>query len=450
MSDRRGHGSALATEAPMRVAVVYHAWPHYREPVMRAMDRSRSIAYDFYGSGEALEGVLHADPGVVTRFVAAPFRRWRNLVWQPGAVRVAATGQYQALILFADPNFASTWLAAAIARLRGRRVLFWGHGWLKPEGRAKRTVRAAYFALSHRLLVYADRGRRLGVRAGFAAERITVVYNSLDVERADAVIAAIESGSHPSTTPQSLFTHPERPLLVCTARLTAKCRFDLLLRASTRLAEQGRPVNVLLVGDGPEREQLETMTRASGIDARFLGACHDEAVVGPLFYHADLAVSPGKIGLTAMHSLMYGTPAITHGDMDAQMPEVEAIEPGLTGAFFRRGDADHLAATIAQWLDLAPPREEVRAAARAAIRTKWTPQVQARIIEQAVLEVVGHAETPNSPRSAGARACDRGDDYQVPHRGGRRRQGHRAPIAAAVAAATMVPRRTGRGVSMGA
>jgi glycosyltransferase involved in cell wall biosynthesis len=374
----------------MRVAVVYHAWPHYREPVMRAMDRSRSIAYDFYGSGEALEGVLHADPRAVTCFVPAPFRRWRNLVWQPGAVRAAATGRYQALILFADPNFASTWVAAAIARLRGRPVLFWGHGWLQPEGRAKRAVRAAYFSLSHRLLVYAERGRRLGIATGFAPERITVVYNSLDVERADALITAIEDGTM-AARPRALFPDPARPLLICTARLTAKCRFDLLLQAAARLDARGQPVNVLLIGDGPERAHLEALAHAFGVSAHFMGACHDEAVVGPMIYHADLTVSPGKIGLTAMHSLMYGTPAITHGDFDAQMPEVEAIEPGVTGAFFRRDDADDLAATIAHWLDHAPPRAQVRAAARAAIHAKWTPQVQARIIEQAVLEVAGHA-----------------------------------------------------------
>lgn len=391
MSGACGHGEGSADAARMRVAVVYHAWPHYREPVMRAMDCSRSIAYDFYGSGEALEGVLHADPRAVSRFVPAPFRRWRNLVWQPGAVRAATTGRYQALILFADPNFASTWMAAAIARLRGRPVLFWGHGWLRSEGKAKRIVRGAYFALSHRLLVYAERGLRLGVEAGFAAERITVVYNSLDVARADALIAAIENGDLAPERPQAFFADPARPLLICTARLTAKCRFDLLLQAAAALAAQGRPVNVLLVGDGPERACLEAMDKALGVEAHFLGACHDEAVVGPMIYHADLTISPGKIGLTAMHSLMYGTPAITHGDFDAQMPEVEAIEAGVTGAFFRRDDADDLAATIADWLDRAPPRDQVRTAARAAIHAKWTPQVQARIIEQAVLEVAGHA-----------------------------------------------------------
>jgi glycosyltransferase involved in cell wall biosynthesis len=377
-------------DARLRVAVVYHAWPHYRQPVMQAMDRSGSIAYDFFGSGDALEGVLHAQAGAVARFVRAPFRRFGKLLWQPGAVRAARDGRYQAIILLADPNFVSTWVAAAIARIRRVPVLFWGHGWLRPESRVKQAVRYAYFRLANRFLVYAERGKRMGVAAGFAAERITVVYNSLDVTRADVVIAGIESGARRAVKPQTLFADPARPLLICTARLTAKCRFDLLIKAAALLADRGLPVNVLLVGEGPERRALEHQAADLGVAVHFFGACHDEAVVGPLLYHADLTVSPGKIGLTAMHSLMYGTPAITHGDFDAQMPEVEAIEPGRTGAFFHSGDVADLAATIAHWLETAPPRTEVREAARATIRAKWTPQGQAAIIEQAVLELTGH------------------------------------------------------------
>jgi glycosyltransferase involved in cell wall biosynthesis len=374
----------------LRVAVVYNAWPHYRQPVMRAMDGGNRLAYDFYGSGEALEGVAPADPGAVARFCRAPFRKVGKLVWQPGAIRVARDPRYQALIFLADPNFASTWVAAAVARLRGTPVLFWGHGWLRPESRARHAIRRAFFALSHHFLVYAERGKRLGLAAGFPVGRITVVYNSLDVARADAVIAAIERGAL-AFDPRGLFTEPARPLLICTARLTALCRFDLLIEAAALLAGEGRPVNVLLVGDGPERAALERRARDLGLAVHFFGACHDEEVLGPMIYHADLTVSPGKIGLTAMHSLMYGTPAVTHGDRDAQMPEVEAIEEGRTGAFFRRGDARDLAATVARWLDRPMPRAQVRQAARAAIQAKWTPQGQARIIEQAVLEVTGHA-----------------------------------------------------------
>lgn len=52
-------------------------------------------------------------------------------------------------------------------------------------------------------------------------------------------------------------------------------------------------------------------------------------------YNADLCVSPGNVGLTAMHSLVFGCPVITHNCFEWQMPEFEAIQPGITGDFLR-------------------------------------------------------------------------------------------------------------------
>lgn len=376
---------------PLKVAVIYHFWPHYREPLMCAMDANKQIDYDFFGSGEAMEGILHANPTAVARFVKAPYRISGRMVWQSKAVKAAICGDYDALIFLANPNFMSTWAAALVARLRGKPVLFWGHGWLRPEGFLKTLVRKVYFALSRRFLVYSERGKRMGVASGFPADKITVIYNSLDVEKADLIIARIERGELETIIPQSMFVEQNRPLIICTARLTAKCQFNLLLDAAAILSSRSMPINVLLVGDGPARIQLQEQATQLGLAVHFFGACYDEEMTGQLIYHSDITVSPGKIGLTAIHSLMYGTPAITHDDLDEQMPEVEAIVAGETGAFFARGNATSLADTIERWLITAPPRRQIRDAARQEIRFRWTPQVQAKIIETSVLQVTGCA-----------------------------------------------------------
>jgi hypothetical protein len=91
-----------------------------------------------------------------------------------------------------------------------------------------------------------------------------------------------------------------------------------------------------------------------------------------------------------MHTLMYGTPAITHDDLDQQMPEVEALEDGVTGKLFHWGDAGSLAQAIGGWLAAGRDREAVRTACRAAVHDRWNPHVQAEIIERAVLDAVGH------------------------------------------------------------
>jgi glycosyltransferase involved in cell wall biosynthesis len=295
---------------------------------------------------------------------------------------MALSGEFDALILMGNPNYLSTWIAAAAARLRGTPVLFWTHGWLRPERRTKAMIRRLFYRLADRLLLYGERARALGLAQGFAPERLTVIYNSLDVARADAIIARIDRVDRLFAPPQQMFAAPERPLVICTARMTPLCRFDLLIEAAARLAAQGRPINILLVGDGPSREPLERLSARLGIDVHFAGAVYDEDRLGEWLHAADLTVSPGKIGLTAIHSLMYGTPAITHANLDDQMPEVEAIVPGETGALFRQGDIDDLATTIDQWLSA--DRETVRAACRLMVHGKWNPAAQANAIAAAI------------------------------------------------------------------
>ena len=82
------------------------------------------------------------------------------------------------------------------------------------------------------------------------------------------------------------------------------------------------------------------------------GPSYEEEKIGELVYNADLCVSPGNIGLTAMHSLTYGTPAITHGNFSNQGPEFEAIKSGVTGDFFIEDDARDLTQVIKNWINL--------------------------------------------------------------------------------------------------
>lgn len=373
-----------------KVAVVYHIWPHYRAGVIEALDRSDLVSYEFLGSGEVLEGIEHIDVALMKRFVRAPSRRFLGVTWQPKATTIALGGSYDAVIFLGDIHFLSTWIGAALARVKGVPVLFWAHGWLRPETGSRRMLRKIYYRLANRMLVYGERARELGVAAGYPADRISVVYNSLDVDCADAVFARIDNGELADQHPRAYFEEPGLPLVICTARLIAACRFEVLFEAVALMKGRGQAVNILLIGDGPERVRLESQAKELGISVYFFGACYDEDVTGQLTYHADLTVSPGKIGLTAMHSLMYGTPAITHSNLDEQMPEVEAIEPGRTGAFFAQGDVQDLARAMTAWLAENKDRALVRQRCRAMIHDKWNPTMQAKIIEDAVIGLVGH------------------------------------------------------------
>lgn len=372
----------------LKVAIIYHMWPHYRRAVMESLDRNPQIEFVFVGSGVETEGIKHVDPSVVRHFWIAPYRKWKRLYWQPRAISIALKDDFDALIFLGNPNFVSTWVAAFIARLRGIPVLFWEHGWRRRERRLKSFLRLGFFRIANRMLVYAPRAKALGAQAGYQKERIDVVYNSLDTHVADELYRQIAHGELSSLKPASFFTNKNLPVIICTARITKHCRFDLLLRAALSLQQVSFPINILLIGDGPERQKLEILANTLGVNVYFFGACYDELVLAQLIYGSEITVSPGKVGLTAMHSMMYGTPVITHDNDDEQMPEVAAIHQGRTGARFKYDDAESLAYVIRQWLTSAPDRAVVREHCRQEIQARWHPDVQANIIEKSVLRAI--------------------------------------------------------------
>jgi glycosyltransferase involved in cell wall biosynthesis len=205
-----------------------------------------------------------------------------------------------------------------------------------------------------------------------------VVGNSLDYEVQKAAREDFEasiSGRRPRIQPIV-----EGAYFLAVARLVRSVEMSLAIEA---MAKMPPGVTLVIVGAGPERESLEAQAVALNVPVRFLGPIYDEAALASLFSRACAVVSPGKVGLLALHALAYGAPVITHGDLDHQMPEVEAITPGITGAFYRRGDAADLADKMAQFLCVpsrGPEYDVRRASAISMIEENYTPEIQVKNI----------------------------------------------------------------------
>jgi hypothetical protein len=99
---------------------------------------------------------------------------------------------------------------------------------------------------------------------------------------------------------------------------------------------------------------------------------------------AHVTVSPGKVGLTALQSLAYGTPVITHDNFNAQGPEWEAIIPKQTGDFFRQGDVVDLARLIKAFTSTPDPKPETRFACGKVLDRFYNPTFQRRVIDRAI------------------------------------------------------------------
>jgi len=125
---------------------------------------------------------------------------------------------------------------------------------------------------------------------------------------------------------------------------------QLLLEATALLAAKGLPLQVRIIGDGPEREGLEVLSESLGLNDRvfFLGYVSDEHL-GDALVDVSAIIMPslgGEVfGLVATENMLRGR-CIVASDLPA-LTEVVG-DGGLT---FSTGDVPSLAVCLQQLVE---------------------------------------------------------------------------------------------------
>lgn len=369
------------------VAVIYDAFPHYRKGIIEELSRSSQFVYHFIGDRAYRNSDINPyEFGSNARFYPTRTTPLGPVTLQHGLIRRILQTRAKLCIFLGNPRFLSYWLVAPLCRLAGRKVLFWSHGWLKSkEHPVTSLVKDVFFRIPNALLLYGNRSREIGIARGFSDNRLTVIHNSLDYDTQSSIFSGFATTTRLDLRDE--FSLPlDAPIVICSARLTRQCRFELLIRAAHLLLMREFHIFLLLIGDGSESAALKSLASTLQVQHRFFGSCFDELILAKLYKAADVAVSPGKVGLTAVHSMTYGTPVLTHDNPDLQMPEYETILPGVTGSFFAEGSIESLADAIQAWLITHPVKPEAECVKR--IADFFTPSYQRQQIETALRKLI--------------------------------------------------------------
>lgn len=372
-----------------KISIVYDSFPHYRSGIINKLNESALFDYSFYGSKLSRDSSIKTfefseqfDFHNVAFYQLGPFTFQKNII---NRLRASKSDCY---IFLGNPYFLSTWFAVAFLRLSGRPVYFWSHGWLsKTENKLKRKFRNLFFSIADGIFLYGYRAKEIGINQGFDPKKLHVINNSLDYSMQLEIFNRIKNRDVRNSKLE-LGLSPTSKVIICSARLTTKCRFDILLNAVAIVHKKSDSlIQIVLVGDGPEKLPLQKLSKALGLNVVFWGACYDEETLCELYHVSDITVSPGKVGLTAIHSMTYGTPVLTHNNFDNQMPEYETILPGLTGDFFQENSSEDLARAIQLWFDNNSVKPEQKCVDR--IAKYYTPDFQRSIIEETICDKLG-------------------------------------------------------------
>jgi glycosyltransferase involved in cell wall biosynthesis len=203
---------------------------------------------------------------------------------------------------------------------------------------------------------------------GYRPDRLVVIENGLDVDLVDSRLgSARERGSW---LRREIGAPDESLLIICAARLHPVKRQDVLIEALGCLPEAaGRPVHLVLAGDGGERAALETLAaRVAPGRVHVLGMRGD---VPDLLAQADAF---------ALASRMEGLPISVLEAMLAELPVVasrvgglaDAVADGETGLLVPSGDARALADALARVLGDAGLRRRMGEAGRRRVRERFS------------------------------------------------------------------------------
>lgn len=351
----------------MRVLVLTHNYPRFAgdpagafvarlaRATQAAGHETRVVAPHVLGTAER-----ELDGGVaVTRFRYAPERLER--VGYTGSLHRDALSK--PLVALALPAYFWRFRRAARRALRDFHPDIVHAHWWVPSGAVAATLGTPFLVTSHgsdvRLLENVPPARSLARRVLGRASAITTVSRFLagDLRRIlpelrtpvevlpmPLDVAHFESGrSEAKASP---------PRILYAGNLVASKGVDVLIEAVARLRERGIDCELRILGEGPEREALEALSRRRGVaSAASFSPFVPQSAMPAEYGRSTVTVLPTLgnsegLGLTLVEALLAGSAVV--GTPAGGIPEV--VVDGVTGLIARDGDAVHLAQQIGQLL----------------------------------------------------------------------------------------------------
>lgn len=366
--------------------MVFPYAPLYRGPIYSLMDETFDCTFFF--CGDSHRNLKYMDYSVLKHVNTElkdsswyGFRFYRgiskinfsnfDIIVHPGTLRNPSSWYLQIKMLF---------------KKNTPKIVLWTHGWYGKESKLEKILKRLYFSMVDQILLYGNYAKDGLTELGVKSEKLKVIYNSLDYDAQLKLRQTIE----PSDVYREHFGNDNK-VLICICRLELRKRLDLLLEALEMLNKGEEQFNAVIIGDGQDKEHLVSLVKEKRIENNvwFYGSCFDERSNALLLYNADLCVVPGDVGLTAMHSMMFGTPLITHNCFKYQGPEFESVKPMVTGNFFEHNSVKSLADKITEWFANNKDRNKVRKECFQEIDKFWNPHVQLDILKQTFNEILG-------------------------------------------------------------
>ena len=322
--------------------VLYIDWQmfHYRAAVLTSLAALPGL--ELFGATGGVDRVGQVQSASVKmfeqHFELKGTRLGSTFLWLAGCFGVVRMIRPDVVLINSNVALVSNWLLLPWLRLRGVRVVAWTHGWRSPDKGAKRYARLLYYNFANRLLIYGERSVEFGALMGYPRNRMTLVRNSMSEGSCERALFRTRRLAEPTIG------------VVC--RVQPRKQLEMLAEIALAAgSDLGTEISVSICGPVDPRYSavLKAVFESKGVELNLVGALYGDELES--FYSGvHVSVVPSMIGLTAVQSLLYGVPVVTHSVYESQGPEVESVLSGVNGSLVPKGDVTEFGRAAAYWI----------------------------------------------------------------------------------------------------
>lgn len=258
---------------------------------------------------------------------------------------------------------------ALMCRPKSARLVTTVHGYVSRGGRLELYYKIDKFSLKRMdyTIAVSDDIREQVIQMGVNQNLLSVVDNAID-------IVEFSRNSPAEEAKRKLSFRTDRFLIGAVGRLAEEKGFDLLISAVERLIESGLDIELAIIGEGDQREQLESQIAASAHADRF----------HLLGYRSDTIALYEAMDLYVLSSLREGLPNVVLEAMAMEVPVVatriagvpKLIQDRENGLLVSSGSVEELEQAMREMMSNDVLRAELTKNARQTIETEFSFSVR--------------------------------------------------------------------------
>lgn len=361
-----------------KICFIFNLGPHYRFPIYNEM--GKELDCDIY-LGDKVDKPLKTFDYVTLEGYKATLTNhfFGHFFWQSGTMKLLFL-PYRYYIIGGSPYCINDWIFLIVGKLLNKKVISWSHGWKKDGGLLMNFVKKRFFSLFYYLMIYGEYAIDFMSAHGIERRKMVCIANSLDSKRNQEIRKTLKECDVFAKHFGNAY-----PVVIFSGRIQKSKKVELLLEAISLIKKSGSIVNIVLVGPVSYGYDIDRIVAHYGLQEQvwLYGECYDDVTLAKLFYNSTICVSPGPIGLLAIHALSFGCPVISHDNFSHQGPEFKSIQKGITGDFFEEDNVADLREKIEEWCSKSSlERKKIRRYAFEEIDRKWNVDYQIGVLKK--------------------------------------------------------------------